>query len=229
MVLRNVGILLQHSTVSQPRIPRLQSSSPWITKVSEFQLQTLKYMWRPIRNKTRTHAHCSHFSLHATGWWEAVHFYSGGTRFETRPDYWLSWHICAILWVSLSELWDSNVTGVPPTSLRIPAYAQSCYFRQRNNLSLSSNPRTTECTSSFRIRLNEHICILNFLSYTIATRYGLDNRGGVRFLATARNFSLHHRVQIGSGTHPASYPMGTRDSFRGGKAAGAWSWRLTSI
>jgi hypothetical protein len=26
----------------------------------------------------------------------------------------------------------------------------------------------------------------------------------------AENFSLHHRVQTGSGAHPASYPTGTR-------------------
>jgi hypothetical protein len=36
-------------------------------------------------------------------------------------------------------------------------------------------------------------------------------------------------VQTGSGAHPASYPMGNRGSFPGGKAAGAWSWPLTSI
>jgi len=29
--------------------------------------------------------------------------------------------------------------------------------------------------------------------------------------------------------HRASYPMGTRYSFSGGKAAWAWSWPLTSI
>jgi hypothetical protein len=40
--------------------------------------------------------------------------------------------------------------------------------------------------------------------------------------------SLHHRVQNGSGAHPAPYPMGTRN-FPGGKATGAWSWPLTSI
>jgi hypothetical protein len=34
----------------------------------------------------------------------------------------------------------------------------------------------------------------------------------------AGNFSLHHHIQNGSGTHPASYPMGTRGSFPGGKA-----------
>jgi hypothetical protein len=32
---------------------------------------------------------------------------------------------------------------------------------------------------------------------------------------------LRDRVQNGSGAHPASYPMGTRGSFSGGKAAWA--------
>jgi hypothetical protein len=43
------------------------------------------------------------------------------------------------------------------------------------------------------------------------------------------NVSLHHRVHTGTVCHPASYPMGTRGSFPGGKATGAWSWPLTSI
>jgi hypothetical protein len=56
----------------------------------------------------------------------------------------------------------------------------------------------------------------------IALGYGLDDRGSrVRFPEGDRNFSLHHRVQNGSGAHPASYPRGTRGSFSGGKAAGA--------
>jgi hypothetical protein len=64
----------------------------------------------------------------------------------------------------------------------------------------------------------------------IALGYGLDDRGSrVRFPAGAGNFSFHHRIQNGSGTHPASYPMGTKASFHGGKAAGALSWPLTSI
>jgi hypothetical protein len=51
--------------------------------------------------------------------------------------------------------------------------------------------------------------------------YGLDDRGSrVRFPTGARNFSLHHRVQNGSGAHPTYYPMSTRGSFLGGKAAG---------
>jgi hypothetical protein len=36
-----------------------------------------------------------------------------------------------------------------------------------------------------------------------------------------QHISLHHRVQTGSGVHPPSYPVGTRGSFPGGKAAGA--------
>jgi hypothetical protein len=53
------------------------------------------------------------------------------------------------------------------------------------------------------------------------TGYGLDDRMiGVRFPAGTGNFSLRHRVQIGCGVHPTSYPMGTGGSFLGGKAAG---------
>jgi hypothetical protein len=58
-------------------------------------------------------------------------------------------------------------------------------------------------------------------SVSIVLGYGLDDRGSRVLLPTGdRNFSLHHRVQNGSGSHPASYPMGTRDSFPGGKAVG---------
>jgi hypothetical protein len=46
-------------------------------------------------------------------------------------------------------------------------------------------------------------------SVRTALGYGLDDRGSrVRFPAVAGNFSLHHRVQNGSGGHQASYPMG---------------------
>jgi hypothetical protein len=48
----------------------------------------------------------------------------------------------------------------------------------------------------------------------IALGYGLDDRGSrVRFVAGTWNFSLHLRVQNGSGVHPASYPMGIRGSL----------------
>jgi hypothetical protein len=80
------------------------------------------------------------------------------------------------------------------------------------------------CLNSFAIILNK-INQLNESrdsSVGIALGYGLDDRGSrVRFPVGAENFSLSHRVQNGSGAHPAFYPMGTRGSFPGGKAAGA--------
>jgi hypothetical protein len=44
-----------------------------------------------------------------------------------------------------------------------------------------------------------------------------------------KTISSHHRVQTGCGAYPASYPMGTGGSTLADKAAGAWSWPLTSI
>jgi hypothetical protein len=37
-----------------------------------------------------------------------------------------------------------------------------------------------------------------------------------------------HIVQIGSGVHTASYPLGTERPFSGGKAIGPWSLSLTN-
>jgi hypothetical protein len=64
----------------------------------------------------------------------------------------------------------------------------------------------------------------------MALGYGLDDWGSrVRFPAGTGNFSFQKGVQNGSRAYPAPYPMGTRGSFPGGKAIGAWSWLLTSI
>jgi hypothetical protein len=58
-------------------------------------------------------------------------------------------------------------------------------------------------------------------SVCIALGYGLDDQGSrVRIPAGAGNFSLHHRVQNGSGAHPVSYPMGTRGFSLGVKRQG---------
>jgi len=43
------------------------------------------------------------------------------------------------------------------------------------------------------------------------------------------NFYLWHHLQTGCRTHPATLLVGTDISFSGGKAAGAWSWSLTSL
>jgi hypothetical protein len=67
-------------------------------------------------------------------------------------------------------------------------------------------------------------------SVGIGLNYGLDDRGSrFRCPAGAGNFSLHHRVQNGSGAQPASYPMGARGSFPGDKATGECSSPPTSI
>jgi hypothetical protein len=58
----------------------------------------------------------------------------------------------------------------------------------------------------------------------IATGYGLDDRGvGVR--VSVKTFL--HVVQTGSRVHP-TYLIGTEGSFPGCKAAGEWSWQLTT-
>jgi hypothetical protein len=63
------------------------------------------------------------------------------------------------------------------------------------------------------------------ISVGTVTGYELDDRMiGVQFPAGDENFSLRYHVQTCSGAHPASSPMGTRGSFPGGKAAGAWRW-----
>jgi hypothetical protein len=48
----------------------------------------------------------------------------------------------------------------------------------------------------------------------------MDYTAGVQFPTGAREFSLLHNIETGSGAHPASYPMGTGNSLPVGKAAG---------
>jgi hypothetical protein len=57
----------------------------------------------------------------------------------------------------------------------------------------------------------------------IAQRYSAEQRAGwsgFRVSGGAGNFSLQHRVQNGSGAHPAPYQMCTRGSLPGGKRPG---------
>jgi hypothetical protein len=85
---------------------------------------------------------------------------------------------------------------------------------------------TSGCNHACKLTCNYFVILSHFFksrgsSVVIALGYGLDDRSsGVRFPAEAGNFSLNHRVQNGSGAHPASYPMDTRGSFPRGKAAG---------
>jgi len=45
----------------------------------------------------------------------------------------------------------------------------------------------------------------------------MDDRGSIPDMGSERVSSLRHRVQTGSGAHPASYPMGTGRDFAGCK------------
>jgi hypothetical protein len=58
-------------------------------------------------------------------------------------------------------------------------------------------------------------------SVGIVSGYRLDDQMiGVRFPVWAGNFSLHHRVQTGSGAHPASYTIDIEGCFPGVKRPG---------
>jgi hypothetical protein len=55
-------------------------------------------------------------------------------------------------------------------------------------------------------------------SGSIVSDYGLDDRAIEVRSPTGADFSSSPCVQTGFGAHPASYPMGTRGSYPGGKA-----------
>jgi hypothetical protein len=61
----------------------------------------------------------------------------------------------------------------------------------------------------------------NFEAYIACERWVAGWMSGGLNPGKTENFSLHHRVQPGSGAHPAFYPMGIRGYFSGGKVAGA--------
>jgi hypothetical protein len=136
---------------------------------------------------------------------------------------------------------EASLTLQPTLSQKKPFAEEANCFTSLTDAAFKRN--TWPYTSMIRLGAsyqNEHqiyksrnnyvtLCKSRDSSVGIALGYGLDNRGSrIRFPAGAGNFSLRH-VQNGSRTHPASYPMGTRGSFPGGKAAGSWSWPLTSI
>jgi hypothetical protein len=78
------------------------------------------------------------------------------------------------------------------------------------------------CHGMLELFENGDYCPITASSVSIALGYGLDDWGSrVQFPVGAGNFPLHHLIQNDSGAHPASYPVGTRGSFPGGKAAGA--------
>jgi hypothetical protein len=75
----------------------------------------------------------------------------------------------------------------------------------RSSIQLGAQRYTTELSRLLTGRNNSIFRILNWCM----------------FLYASDSFCIYHRVQNGSGAHPASYPMVITDSFPGGKAAGA--------
>jgi hypothetical protein len=106
------------------------------------------------------------------------------------------------------------------------------FFKIRFNIILPSTPMSHKWSAPSSPTKILYVFLIKGCdsSVGIALGYGLENRNSrVRFPAGAGNFFLHHRVQNGSGAHPASYPMSTRGTFPRSKAAGAWSWQIISI
>jgi hypothetical protein len=79
------------------------------------------------------------------------------------------------------------------------------------------------CWLSWVLRPTSYELCRECMANGIAQWYSAGLRAGwwvVRVPAEAGNFSLHHRVQTGSGARPTSYTMGTRGLSLGVKRAG---------
>jgi hypothetical protein len=120
---------------------------------------------------------------------------------------------------SINHLYPAGRTGLFRNGHGLENLQDNCICKREEFVRYPHRPNV-------RYRSHEkHNCYLTSWSNSsvgIALGYGLDDQGSrVRFPAGAGNFSLQHLVQNGYGAYPASYPMGTRCSFPGGKAAGA--------
>jgi hypothetical protein len=120
-----------------------------------------------------------------------------------------------VVWMQLAQArdqWKAVVNTV--MNLSVASFAEYMMY--------SASYKCLGLNFFLRIYLVYFLCKSRDSSVGIALGYGLDDRGSrVRFPAGTGNFSLHDRVHNGSEAHPASYPMGTRVSFPGGKTAGA--------
>jgi hypothetical protein len=129
------------------------------------------------------------------------------------------------------RLWSSSLCSFlhdPSSSLLGPNILLNTLFSETLSLcsSLKVRDQISRSYEELKSYLHTYTSVL-LMWFRNPIRH--DNLSRVRFPAGAGKFSLHYHVQNGSGAHPASYPMGTRSSFPGCKAAGAWSWPLTSI
>jgi hypothetical protein len=131
--------------------------------------------------------------------------------------------VCQRIWrrTPLGKQWDKldvfhydfRVDNILQHELQCIKYLTD--WRLVLNFGLQSQNRRThtdmEVRCEFWIRDESNVWKQHWDLKRIAQWYSARLRAGwsgVRVPAEAKNFSLHHRVQIGSGTHTASYPWG---------------------
>jgi hypothetical protein len=83
-----------------------------------------------------------------------------------------------------------------------------------------------------------HVRVVQFNSTSTSSDKSRENSAGIKMssrtenlvtFSRARDFYIFHSIQTGSGAHLASYPMDTRGSFHGGKAAGVSNWTFIDL
>jgi hypothetical protein len=119
--------------------------------------------------------------------------------------------------------WHNEVTArllwepVHPFVCRTAVYSRrSCDRPSRHALSHAALPNLNSS------KLNPLLwrfpnCLYKFCNLQIRVRF-----------PSVKDVSLLHSVQTDCGVHPACYPMGIVGCFPRDKAAGGWSWPLTS-
>jgi len=118
---------------------------------------------------------------------------------------------------------------VPQKLLSCCCRTTSCtmtYAPHPPSVSPFANVRQTELTHD---QLTAYCCTVTINSTWSMNHYVKDIHWTSVGIRTGLRAGRSDRVQNGSAAHPASYPMGTRGSLPGGKAARLWSCPLTSI
>jgi hypothetical protein len=137
----------------------------------------------------------------------------------------------------VTNMAESVATSVVKPSIPIPS---SCYVwatkQFRINIAIIQTRSFLRCSYIiFRTILpklppirksNSHIFQRHFFFHQLSIHGLRAWRPGYDSLQKQEIFLSS--TAFGSGTQPAPYPMGTGGSFSGDRAAGVWSWLLTS-
>jgi hypothetical protein len=134
-----------------------------------------------------------------------------------------SHHLCASSWRDIFTYFVMNLLMMLKKSSRQPTSRRTLTNFMRAEL------KVLKLGLQWYGNLVSVICVYWYLSrYSDWLRAGRsDDRGSIP--DGCSEFFLRYHVRTGYGVHPASCSVGIRDCFSGCKAAGAWSWPLTSI